>query len=597
MGEFEDEMRVIFCDEATDLLLRWESVALELSKKVKIELLQEIFRIAHNLKGGSRAIGLVEFGNFVHKVEDGITLLRDEKVPTSIKCISLLLKAQKILMEWITATKEGTEYTDDTSAFLAEYQSAMKTENEDKQPELVLDSDMSAPPSQDLFSETPESTESSKVVEIKKISEPPISSDIVATSVKTDEPVKLKNTKTANQESIRVPANKLDELAACIGELSIHQSIMWHLNSDLKIKNKIFLNSLQVGQKLTKELYDRALGLRMQPIQSLFQRLERNILDLSQNLNKTVKVILEGSDVELDKTVLDKMVDPLTHIVRNAIDHGIEKNEERLQKGKDANGTIKISAKQDTSGVVITVSDDGKGLNRSKIISKAVEKKLISHANNMSDEQVLKLILLPGFSTADKITDVSGRGVGMDVVSKAIEELRGKIHIESVENSGSNFNISLPTSVSIIDGLIVKLTDQLYVVPVDSIEEVINLADCEFDNNKSMIYLRDQVIPIQKLASILKHSSESNHPKNNEKNNESGIFLIAKRQQGKVAFLVDAVLGQQQIVVRPLNQNISGLVGIMGGTILGNGEPGLIIDMHTILKNYVAKFEDKELSA
>jgi len=605
MGDFEDEMRLIFSDEANDMLQKWESINLSLSKEVKDELLQELFRLAHNLKGGSRAVGLVDFGDFVHKVEDGITLLRDKEVHTTAKIISLLLRAHKIMTEMILKARDGSNEKVEFESFFSDYEKAFELsaqieKNIDATPSAAMfEDDVKA---DDLISTNLFQEEVSKKVEEIHVGQEVIKK--VENYQLNIEPKKIKNetletnklSKNNNQETIRIPTTKLDQLTAVIGELSIHQSILWHLNSDLKISNKVFLNSLQIGQKLTKELYDRALGLRMQPIQSIFQRLERNILELSQNLKKEVEVIMLGSDVELDKLVLEKMMDPLTHIVRNAIDHGIENQIQRNESGKSAKGTITISAKQESSGVLIVVSDDGKGLAQNKILKKAQEKGLVSETAALSRDQIFSLILLPGFSTAETITDLSGRGVGMDVVSKTIEQLRGSIKIESEEGRGSSFMISLPTSLSIIDGLIIKLNSQLYVVPVDSIEEVINAVDCELDEHKTMIRLRQNVIPVQKLSHILKNRN-SGQVQSSDPNSCEGVFLVAKSGREKVAFLVDDVMGQQQIVVRPLNQNISGLKGIMGGTILGNGEPGLIIDMTDILSNYMDKFRGKEIAA
>lgn len=603
MTDIDEEMKNIFCDEALDMITRWESILLELSKAPSADLLQELFRIAHNLKGGSRAIGLNEFGSLVHVIEDAITLLRDGKVPLTVKNISLLFKCQKTLFNWVAAVRMGNSFDEDYSGLVVDVKSI---------------SEMDSPNNKSIGEtiDPPVVKENNKIDESDKAPLAPVADKIadkitdpgVHTVTKNIDLSEAKNSNSKknaanNNESIRVQAFKLDELAAMIGELSIHQSILAHLNLDLKIKDKTYVNSLLLGQKLTRQLYDKVLGLRMQPIQSLFQRLERNIYELSQALGKNVVVDLEGSEVELDKMVIEKLVDPLTHIVRNAIDHGIESQEQRDLQGKTGTGKITISAKQETSGIIISVSDDGKGLNTEKIRSKAVEKGLIKENAALVEEQIFQLIFLPGFSTADKVTDVSGRGVGMDVVRKMIEQLKGRVKIESQLGVGSKFHIYLKTSMSLVDGLIVMLAGQLYVIPVDSIEEIIRFGDCDFDSTKSMIYLRNHVIPIEDLSKLLKHHHRHKELSSSEKLNtkilqrEESTLLIGKSGDSRLAFLVDKVIGQQQIVVRPLYENISGLNGIMGGSILGNGEPGLIIDLEILISNYVSQYQLKGISA
>lgn len=581
--DFDFEIVTSFCDEALDSLTRWEQVCFELSKNESQELYQELFRLAHNIKGGSRAVGLTQMGDYVHQVEDGITLIRDGIVKLSEQIIEMLLESQKHLSEWATEAKSNPEFNPDYSGFLNKFKScfegtgsartSVKAENENH---TVLSRD-TQPESQQQQQQQPE----------MQLEAQPEAQPERQVAVK---PAVGEKKKVQPNETIRVSAQKLDQLIQVIGELSIHQTIVWHTRGAQDSNNKIFSNSLQLGQKLTKELYDLALSLRMQPLQSVFQRLERNIMDLSRSLQKSVTVEILGGDVELDKTVIEKIVDPLMHIVRNAVDHGIENAADRVIDGKSEFGTVFIHARQDTFGVELTIKDDGKGLSAEKIRGKAIEKGLISPEKKMSEAEMFGLILLPGFSTAEKITDVSGRGVGMDVVKRTLEDLSGSIEIFSEIGKGTQFTITLPTSVSIIDALLITLSGNNYVIPVGAIDEVINFEEGEIDLSKKMIVHNGHVMPLQDLETLLA-SKTSRRP--TEKTPKK-VVLVCKHNSNKIGYLIDKVVGQQQVVIRPLNENINGSFGLLGGTILGNGEPGLIIDLSSLTSHFASEFRRKE---
>ncbi|MGZ3743741.1 MAG: chemotaxis protein CheA [Pseudobdellovibrionaceae bacterium] len=556
---FDMEIVTLFCDEALDSLVRWEQVCLELSKNESAELFQELFRLAHNIKGGSRAVGLLQMGDYIHQVEDGITLLRDGKVRLSKKIIDFLLVSHKHLSEWSTEAKTDPQFQPDHSSFLNQFRAIFEG-NESVSSSGEGETEIELHP--ESLPEAP--TMANTTVSEKK--------------------------KVLSNETIRVSAQKLDQLIQVIGELSIHQTIVWHTRGAQENNNKIFTNSLQLSQKLTKELYDRALSLRMQPLQSVFQRLERNIMDLSRSLEKSVNVEISGGDVEMDKTVIEKIVDPLMHIVRNAVDHGIEHSGDRLLNDKPEVGTVSIQARQDTFGVELTIKDDGKGLSSQNIRAKAIEKGLISESKKLSEKETFGLILLPGFSTAERITDVSGRGVGMDVVKRTLEDLNGSIEILSEVGKGTQFTITLPTSVSIIDALLITLSGHSYVIPVGAIEEVINIEEGKIDLSQKMIVHNDQVLPLQELETLLASKVSRRQTEVTPKK----AILVCRYESNKVGFLIDRVAGQQQVVIRPLNENINGSFGLLGGTILGNGEPGLIIDMTALTSHFAKEFRRKE---
>ena len=416
----DQEMLNDFIDESVDIMTRWEAVCISLSKTPSEELWSDLFRSAHNLKGGSRMAGLMEFGEFIHKIEDGITELRDGKASVTVGVISALLKTQKFVTDWVDGLRTDPHFTLNWQPLAEAFRQELG------RPGAPAESTAALSPQVVALESVSEEQSKIPPAEIKVETVHP-----AQTQLSSDEGIKdVKKLVTATKqganahETVRISAAKLDQLLQVIGELSIHQSIIWHARQSFGSAGKIITHSVQLSQKLTKELYDRALALRMQPIQGLFQRMERNIFDLAKTLNKEVNLTLKGGDVELDKAVLEKIVDPLTHIVRNAIDHGIENGADRISSGKNGAGNITISASHDTSGVEIKVSDDGKGLVLEKIVAKARAKGLIAPHFQPKKEDVFQLILLPGFSTAEKVTEVSGRGVGMDVVKRAVEELQ-----------------------------------------------------------------------------------------------------------------------------------------------------------------------------
>jgi two-component system chemotaxis sensor kinase CheA len=550
--EINQEFINCFVDEASDSLNRWEVLCFELSKGAHTAHYQELFRIAHNLKGGSHSVGLSQYGDFVHKVEDGITLLRDEKIELGAQHLDLLLYAQKTLSEWTQELKQNpawmpSDYHEFLERFRAQFFSSKSTENHTATPAPQIVESVDSPKSEARGSTPP--------------------------------------SRTSSSETIRVAADKLDELIQVIGELSIHQSIVWHTKGSEN--QKLFLNSLQLGQKLTKELYDKALGLRMQPLQQVFQRLERNIFDLSRSLDKSVEVSVSGGDVELDKAVIEKILDPLTHIVRNAVDHGLESAVDRQLMEKSPTGHIEITARKDAFGVEILVKDDGRGLRAERIREKAIDQGLIPTDAELSPQEVYNLILQPGFSTAEKVTDVSGRGVGLDVVHKALQELGGNMVIDSSAHRGTSFSITLPTSVSIIEVLLVEVGEQNYAIPVSSIEEVIS-SDTPISPTETRRIYGGHTLSVRDLETLLERR-KSQTSKSQRKN-----VLVCAHKGAKIGLLTGKIIGQQPVVIRSLNNNIEGSFGILGGTILGNGEPGLILDLKSLLKKIYREQDTQE---
>jgi two-component system chemotaxis sensor kinase CheA len=571
MSEFDEELIKSFLEEASDLLGQWEGLCLKLEKEVTSDTLNALFRIAHNIKGSSRAVGLSEVGKFIHIIEDVIVALKEGKCQLTKRKLSMFLEAQTIMQDWFAVLAVESSYKFWPEEFLKSYFSETNQFIEVQEAEHI---------------EQIIAAHEEEKVEVKAAPQP------VAQKVSEEAKV-IPLKKEVKDEVLRVSTKKIDGLLNLIGELSIQQSILENSiqQSSLKDHEALIQSSLNLSRKITKEIYSMAFGLRMTPIGGIFQRLERAIKDLGRDLGKDVDIIFHGNEVEIEKTILDKLIDPLTHIVRNSVDHGLEKNADREPKGKPFKGQISISAIKLDDGVEVVVKDDGKGLDQKRILEKAIEKGLVSADNNLSKEEIFSLIFLPGFSTAEKVTNVSGRGVGMDVVMKTLEEVNGKILVASEEGRGTKFKIMIPTSLSIVDSLIVSVNSDQYVIPIHSLEEVVDVDPSQMKVDDSVYVHRGKVIPFLHLKNVFEgHHVES----------QNGVFpvLITKVQGKRMALGIDKVLGQHQSVVRTLSSYFEKSFAISGGTILPSGEPGLILNITSICEKYFKYLQtSKEVAA
>ena len=383
--------------------------------------------------------------------------------------------------------------------------------------------------------------------------------------------------------SIRVGIDKVDSLINMVGELVITQSMLGQLSSQLELERvPNLVEGLSQLEQNTRELQESVMKIRMLPISFAFSRFPRMVRDLGKTLGKSVALEMRGENTELDKTVMEKIGDPLVHLVRNAVDHGLESPEERTALGKEPTGQITLNAFHQSGNVVIEIIDDGKGLDRQKIISKAVENALITEteAASYSDEQVYDLIFQPGFSTAQTVSDVSGRGVGMDVVKRNIQALNGVVEISSKKNAGSKITIKLPLTLAILDGQLVKVGAQTYIFPLTSIIESLQ---CDKENVRrvaggcSVFKLRDEYVPIIELYRAFSVEPES-------RNIEDSLLVVVECEGEKVGIVVDDLLAQQQVVIKSLEQNYRKVDGVSGATILGDGTVALILDIPGIIK-------------
>lgn len=386
--------------------------------------------------------------------------------------------------------------------------------------------------------------------------------------------------KSSESTSIRVSIEKIDGLVNLVGELVITQSMLGQLGSEFDMEK---LQKLQEGlaqlEHNTRELQESVMRIRMLPISFTFSRFPRMVRDLSKQLGKKIELKLIGEQTELDKTVMEKIGDPLVHLVRNALDHGLEMPKERKAAGKPETGTITLNAFHQGGNIIIEIIDDGKGLNREKILAKARANGVIGENEFLSDEQIQELIFQPGFSTAEKVTDVSGRGVGMDVVRRNIQELNGSIEVRSVEGQGSTFTIRLPLTLAILDGQLVDVGNQTYIIPLVSIVESLQ-PNMELINYVAggcdVFRLRDEYIPIIKLFEVFGVEPISHDL-------SESLLVVVEVGNSKVALVVDDLLGQQQVVIKSMESNYKKVDGISGATILGDGTVSLILDVTDLI--------------
>lgn len=388
-------------------------------------------------------------------------------------------------------------------------------------------------------------------------------------------------TKKADSTSIRVDTAKIDKLINLVGELVITQSMLSDLGSRFEIKQlPVLLERVAQLERNTREIQERVMGIRMLPIGTAFSRFPRLVRDLSAKAGKKIQLVLSGEETELDKTVIESIGDPLTHLVRNSADHGLEPPEERLDNNKSEVGTIRLNAFHEGGNICITVEDDGRGLNREKIFAKAVKQGMVGENEKLSDDQIWPLIFRPGFSTAEKVTDVSGRGVGMDVVKRNIEALGGTVSIKTVTGKGTTFTLKLPLTLAIIEGMTVRVGQETYIVPLLSILESIQPKEGAIKTvigKGELINVRGTYLPMIRMYEVFTLQPEHTSPM-------KAILLILETEGERVAVMVDEILGQQQVVIKSMEQNFRKVEGIAGATILGDGTVGFILDVRGLLE-------------
>lgn len=380
-------------------------------------------------------------------------------------------------------------------------------------------------------------------------------------------------------KTVRVDIDRLDNLMNLVSELIIIKTRLEGVGSEAK--NQDMTEAVEYLERITTSLHDAVMKVRMVPIERVFNRFPRMVRDLSKDLSKDITLNMSGEETELDRTVIDEIGDPLIHLIRNAIDHGIEVKEERIKNNKPVHGTVHLRAYQDGNSVVIEVEDDGKGIDVEKVKKKAIEKGVItqSEANEMDEKNAVELLFRPGFSTAEKVSDLSGRGVGLDVVKTKIESLNGIVEVETVKGKGSKFIIRLPLTLAIIQALLVTIGDEKYAIPLNVIRDIntINASTIRNVHGQDVVLNRNSVLPIIRLGRMLDVQNVASDEA------EELTAVVVKKGDKHAAFIVDGLIGQQEIVIKTLGKFLSGIKFIAGATILGDGQVALIVDTNSLI--------------
>ena len=411
------------------------------------------------------------------------------------------------------------------------------------------------------------------------------------TQAKTPTKPSAKKSTARESASIRVDTTKIDAMVNLVGELVITQSMLSMIGQDVEgqVGERLQL-AIDELQRNTREIQESVMSMRMLPLTATFNRFPRLVRDLAGKLGKQVELVLQGGSTEIDKSLIEKIVDPLTHLVRNSIDHGIEMPDKRVAAGKPEKGTVILSAEQKGGSIIISIIDDGGGLHRDKILDKARSNGL-TVSDDMPDSEVWQLIFQPGFSTAEAITDVSGRGVGMDVVRRNIESIGGRIDIESSAGEGSAFFIHLPLTLAIVDGMCVSVGKQIFVIPLLNIIESFQPTKQQLKTlgNDTVLYIRDQYWPLVPLYDFMEVEDAALSP-------TEGIVVLLESSKKRFGVLVDALVGQQQVVIKSLEEHYRKVAGIAGATIMGDGKVALIIDADSIATTYTSSQIEELLS-
>lgn len=617
------------------------------------EALNSIFRAAHSIKGGSGIFGFDALMNLTHVMENLLDKARNAELNVTTDIVNVLLETLDVLKATLEAYRHQTQVPegdiakrmvvlnaaiDSNAARLGEPQNTTTSEddgfgffddgiaeNQATNQHQAMVNDENVEPDDDFgfFDEQvipaqskheqdhddgfgffddaqlPEHSEKtarsqSHMDEREEVSPENVMSNKpspMAPKGKSENEQSVKKVTSRESVSIRVDTTKIDAMVNLVGELVITQSMLSMIGHDVdgQIGERLQL-AIDELQRNTREIQESVMSMRMLPLTATFNRFPRLVRDLATKLNKKVELVLQGGSTEIDKSLIEKLVDPLTHLVRNSIDHGIESVSARSAAGKPEQGTVILSAEQKGGSIIIGIIDDGGGLHRDKILEKA-RKKGMNVSDDMPDAAVWQLIFQPGFSTADAITDVSGRGVGMDVVRRNIESIGGRIDIESSAGEGSAFFIHLPLTLAIVDGMCVSVGNQIFVIPLLNIVESFQPQAHQLKTlgNDTVLYVRDQYWPLVPLYDFMDVDGA-------EKCATQGIVVLLESSKKRFGILVDALVGQQQVVIKSLELHYRKVAGIAGATIMGDGKVALIIDADSIATTYTSSQLEELLS-
>jgi len=565
LGE-DRELLGDFILESRDHLTQVEIQIITLEKNPKEdEAINTVFRAFHTIKGLAGFLDLDDIREVAHETETLLDLARNHKLIISPAIVDVVLAAADFL-----------------KASLLNLEQRLRGGEPSAPPakDSLLDRIHRTTASPMALPISPSDLEQKSSVPPHPVEQPPETGEWTGPERRSGEDRRARMT---DENCVRVGTAKLDYLVDMAGELVIAESMVRHHPELAQLHSPAVLNSLAQLARITSELQKTAMSMRMVPIGGLFQKMNRLIRDLARKTGKQVELEAIGSDTELDRNVVEELADPLMHMIRNAIDHGVELEQERVAAGKSPIGCVRLRASHQAGHIAIEITDDGRGLNRDRILEKARRIGLIDEAANLSDAEAFNLIFLPGFSTAAEVTDVSGRGVGMDVVKKRIQKLRGHVEIESSPGRGTSFCLRLPLTLAIIEGLVVGVGCERYIVPIFSVREMLRpTAEMIFtvEGVQEMALVRNSLLPVVRL-----YKRFGVHPRSADA--AESLLIVAEASGRSFCLMVDDLIGKQEVVIKSLGETIKDIPGIAGGAILGDGRVGLILDLEGVFRGGV----------
>jgi two-component system chemotaxis sensor kinase CheA len=592
-ADIDEELATGFVGESLDLLQEIEVNILELEKDPSDpEVINAIFRPFHTIKGVSGFLNLAQINKFAHQVENLLDEARSGNIVLEGPLVDLVLDAVDLLRLMITDLStflQSQTQPQEGYALEAFFQRikicheaavAAKAGDPAKLGEIMIAQGSAKP------------EEVEQGLAAQEANQKPLGTIMVESKVASPKSVarglRDQRTATPGVQSIKVDTTKLDNMVDAVGELVIALSLVSENPKFAGIRDQKLERDMGQLGRITSELQKTAMSLRMVPIKQTFQRMSRVVRDLSQKSGKPAQLIMEGADTEIDRTMVDSIYDPMVHMVRNSMDHGLEDKEDRKKASKPEEGMVALRAYHQGGKIVIEIEDDGKGLDPEKILAKARERGLVGPEANLSDNEIYQLILQAGFSTADQITDISGRGVGMDVVREAVEGLRGNLEISSKLGQGSKFTIRLPLTMAIIEGMIVSVAKERYIIPALSVAEVLKPEPEAYHTTSGgkgeMVMVRGRLLPLVRLDRLFGSDGGSQ--------DKERIIVVVESEDKSKAIQVDELLGKQEVVIKSLGGALGHLKGLSGGAILGDGRVGLILDVAGLF--YIAEHGDLE---
>jgi two-component system chemotaxis sensor kinase CheA len=556
----EDAPLVIdFITEANEHVETAESALLELENNPDDkELVNTIFRGFHTIKGMAGFLNLTDLGSLAHSAENLLDQARKDKLVLAGDSSDVVFESIDMLKKMLAVLTDAVESGQPVAAQpqLPPLLDKLKATAEGRAPAVAQDS--------------PQVQENDKkldqILEDKNGAKKPKSA---ATAVAH-----------AADEKIKVSTTRLDNLINMTGELVIAQLMVGEEIATTQTADHELGRKVAHQGKIVRELQELSMSMRMVPVQGVFQKMARLARDLSRKASKPVDFVTVGEETELDRTVVDKIADPLIHMVRNSLDHGIEPSDVRVKAGKSPTGRVELRAFHQAGNIVIEIEDDGKGLDKNRILKKAIDNGVVEPGQELPDEDVFKLVFHPGLSTAEKVTSVSGRGVGMDVVKKNIESLRGKIDIGSTTGKGTIFTIRLPLTLAVIDGQVVSIGEHRYIIPINSIVRSLRPTAQQISsvqNRGEMVLERDELMPLVRLHRLFEVTPVTDDP-------TQALVVVVEEDDRRCCLLVDDLLGQQQVVIKSLGEALGRVKGVSGGAIMGDGKVSLILDIPGLIK-------------